>query len=203
MIDHGFGVRLGPVDSTHGEMLRAWRNDPRVWATCRQNDLISDRDQRAWFEKQSVDPSIRMYLIYDVNKQPVGVCGLTSIDPWNRRAEFSLYIGPEHQGKGLARSALKTMFTHGFKTLNLHLIWGESFAGNKACELFKKIGMTMEGIRRDFYFRGGRYLDAHLFSVRADEWLRRSPDWCSDGPEIKPEPVTCATISEALRASGF
>jgi RimJ/RimL family protein N-acetyltransferase len=100
----------------------------------------------------------------------VGVAGLTSIDRLARRAEFSLYIGPEHHGEGYGRKALIALFTKGFRDLGLNLIWGESFDGNPAIRLFESLGMIREGTRRDFYFKDGRFIDAHLFSIRSTEW---------------------------------
>jgi RimJ/RimL family protein N-acetyltransferase len=169
MIDHGHGVLLGPVDRTMLPKLRGWRNSYRVWRWCRQNDLISDVDQERWFEAQSKDPSIKMYAIWEDDKM-VGVCGLTSIDLYNRRAEFSLYVAPEYQGNGYGERALKTLFSHGFKTLGLNLIWGETFQGNRAAELFREIGLKHEGVRRQFYFREGQFWDTDLFSMTAVEW---------------------------------
>lgn len=190
MLDFGYGVTLEPLDSKHLELIRGWRNDPRIHNWCRQNDLITDVAQKLWFEKQSQDASIKMYLItvglppdnssptdydvYELVKTPitdnrVGVCGLTSIDLWNRRAEFSCYVGPDFQNKGYATAALKTLFRHGFENLGLNIIWGESFDGNHAMNIFRKLGMKDEGIRRDFYFKKGRFIDAHLISIKRDE----------------------------------
>lgn len=169
----GKGVKLGPVDRTHLGLLRAWRNDPRIFRWCRQNDVISDLHQEEWFTRQAHDPSIRMYLIHAPhhgNMKAVGVCGLTSLDPWNRRAEFSLYIAPDSQGLGHGKAALAALFTHGFRTLGLNCIWGESFDGNPACRMFEALGMKLEGTRRQFYFRDGKLIDAHLYSILAHEW---------------------------------
>lgn len=195
MIDHGFKVELGPLDSSDLDKIRSWRNDQRIWAWCRQNDLISDRDQRKWFESQSDDRCIKMYTIKPKGSDfMVGVCGLTSIDHVNRRAEFSLYIAPTYQGCGYATEALKTLCAHGFKSLNLNSIWGESFDGNKATAMFEKIGFKKEGTRREFYFKDGRYVDAHLYSLLSREFLA----WLSDKSEAKAankhaEPVTTGT----------
>ncbi len=101
---------------------------------------------------------------------PIGVCGLTSIDPINRRAEFSLYIDPEFQGNDLGKMSLSVLLTHGFRNLGLHLIWGEVFDGNPALQMFESLGFKKEGVRRDFYFRDGKYINAYLISMRNDEW---------------------------------
>lgn len=168
MIDFGLGVTLRTIEEDDLPRLRAWRNDPKIWYWCRQYDAISQADQRAWFEKQSTDPAIRMYVV-EGNNEVRGVCGLTSVDHVNRRAEFSLYIAPSHQKLGYAEKALKTLCLHGFRNLNLNCIWGESFDGNPAIKMFEKLGFKKEGSRREFYFRDGRYIPAHLCSLLARE----------------------------------
>lgn len=101
----------------------------------------------------------------------VGVCGLTSIDWINRRAEFSLYLGPEHQGQGLGEAALRALCAHGFNVLNLNCIWGEAFDGNPAIKMFERVGFKEEGRRRQFYYREGKYIDAVLFSLLRSEYV--------------------------------
>lgn len=99
-----------------------------------------------------------------------GVAGLTSIDWVNRRAEFSLYINPDCQSKGFGEAALRHLLKHGFEVLNLNLIWGESFDGNPAMRLFSRVGMRPMGVRRQFYFRDGKYLDAYLWDITKAEF---------------------------------
>jgi RimJ/RimL family protein N-acetyltransferase len=131
-------------------------------------------DQEGWFERQAKDPSVRMYRIEfgaEKLRETVGVCGLTSLDFANRRAEFSLYIGPEHQQRGFGRRALATLLVHGFQNLGLNLIWGETFEGNHAAKMFESLGFKKEGTRRQFYWKDGRFIDAHLYSITRDEWM--------------------------------
>lgn len=170
MIDYGFGVTLGPLDPEHRDKALTWRNDRRIYEWCRQFEPIAQHDHSAWFTRQAADSSLRMYAVQSPTGLFVGVCGLTSLDWVNRRAEFSLYIGPEHQKKGFAKAALSTLLSHGFRALNLHLIWGESFEGNPACAMFERLGFFHEGYRRQFYYRDGKYIDAHLYSMTAPDW---------------------------------
>ena len=160
---------LAPIWEELGHTLHHERNHPEIRRWCRQTGLIDDISQVNWYEWQSQDPNTRMYAIV-ADGEAVGVCGLTSIDHVTRRAEFSLYTFFNHQRKGYARRALRLLFEHGFKDLNLHLIWGETFDGNPAIELFSQMGMKVEGCRRDFYFKDGKYLDAFLLSLKEDEW---------------------------------
>lgn len=170
MIDFGHGIKLDTIDSIPLETLREWRNDPAIWRWTRQNDLIPIHDQIKWKDKLASDPTVRMYAI-----EQYGVCGLTSIDWQNRRAEFSLYIAPEFQRQGIAKKALCTLLDHGFINMGLNLIWGETFAGNVAAKFFEGLGFTHEGARRSFYWKGGKFVDAHLYSILSSEWNNRVP----------------------------
>lgn len=173
-------IELGPLDSTDAGLLRTWRNDYRIWRWTRQNDLISDAAQVRWFNRQSEDPTIKMWKVQVISKDgeklkatPVGVCGLTSIDFQHSRAEFSLYIAPALHGRGLGRRALCVLLEHGFTNLGLNLIWGETFDGNPAAQMFEKVGMVKEGTRRGFYWKDGKRTDAHLYSITREEWRGR------------------------------
>lgn len=170
MITFGHGVSLDTIDADVLPDLREWRNNYEIWKYCRQNDLIPESAHQAWFQGLAGNDSTRMYLVRDRDGRPVGVCGLTSIDSVNRRAEFSLYIAAGFQGCGIGKAALSTLLSHGFRNLGLNVIWGESFDGNPALKMFKKLGFKHEGVRREFYFRDGEFIDAHLVSIKAKEW---------------------------------
>lgn len=177
MINNWNGVYLDAISAADLPMMREWRNNPVIWKWCRQNDLISEYDQQVWYRHISEDPKIKMYLIRREEKYrdssifpPIGVCGLTDINKDHRRAEFSLYIAEEFQKLGYGMKTLKTLFTHGFENLGLNTIWGETFDGNHAAKMFEKLGMIKEGTRRNFYFKGGRFIDAHLYSIDREGW---------------------------------
>lgn len=151
------------------------RNDPEIMQWCRQYAPLHWENHKDWYKWQANDQNTEMAIIKRIDGINVGVCGLTSIDYIARRAEFSCYIYPCEQGKGYATSALKALFDFGFEDLNLNLIWGETFEGNPAYKLFtEKLGMKHEGTRRQFYFKNGKYVDAHLISITRDEWNQKS-----------------------------
>jgi len=170
MISFDRGVFLDTVKEESLKKILKWRNNPQIWQWCRQNDLIPWSNHEKWFLWQSESKDVRMYEIHNSNHYLVGVCGLTSIDMLNQRAEFSLYIGPEYQQLGLAKKALATLLDHAFLNLNLRTVWGESFDKNPACGMFLKLGFQKTGLRRDHYFRSGKFIDAHLFDITKQEW---------------------------------
>lgn len=148
-----------------------WRNDPVINKWCRQFTDISTVAHNKWLSRIEEDPSIEMFGIYNSDEHcPVGVCGLTSINYINRTAEFSLYIAPGWQRKGYGKEALETLLAHGFWAFNLNRIWGETFDGNPAADMFLDIGMKAEGVLRESYFREGRYINSTVYSILAREF---------------------------------
>jgi UDP-4-amino-4,6-dideoxy-N-acetyl-beta-L-altrosamine N-acetyltransferase len=170
MIDFGHEIKLGTINPEHLETLRRWRNEPEIWAWCRQSDLISFIDQEMWYRQLAEDPRSKMYLVLNEQRTPVGVCGFTDIHPLHRRAEFSLYIAKEYQKRTYGKKTLLTLFKHGFQNLGLNVIWGETFLGNHAAKVFENLGMESEGTRKQFYFKDGEFIDAFLYSITAEKW---------------------------------
>ncbi len=168
-----YALGLGPLDSEHVAEIRSWRNDYRIWKFTRQNDYLDDIEHGDWFTRQASDPTVKMYSIMlsdGESVRVVGVCGFTSVDYRNSRAEFSLYIAPGFQRQGLGKKALSVLLGHGFDNHGFRLIYGETFAGNPAAGMFEALGFRYEGTRREFYYKAGRHIDAHLYSILRKEW---------------------------------
>lgn len=177
-------MKLVPIEQEHLSQMLRWRNDPAIYKWCRQFEPIGYGDHYRWFDSLTDRKDVKMYGIFDpeLRKQLtiggeegdiVGVCGLTDLDYINSRAEFSLYIGTEHQSKGYGKGALSLLLDKAFKDLNLNQVWGESFAHNPAHALFEKLGFEMTGMRPKHYYREGHYVDALLFSIMRDQWLSK------------------------------
>jgi len=170
-------ITLGAFD--WDDHLRDWRNNPLIIDWCRQRFEITEQEQCLWFKEQSQDLSIKMFAISKKTLKSgrkgfhfntVGVAGFTDIDMYNRRAEFSLYIEPEQQQKGYGKQALEQLLKCGFEDFGFNRIWGEAFNLNPAIKMFLSVGMEREGTRQDFYYKNGRFIDAHLISIGREKW---------------------------------
>lgn len=179
MINYNHGVAFDASTFQDKEKFFEWRNDKRIWQWCRQNTLVTEKQHNEyWYNVENSDDKKFFSVIKPMDRRTLyGCAGLTSIDRTNLRAEFSLYIGPEHQGNGLGKAALQTLLDHAFLDLNLNLIWGETFDGNPAMHMFQNLGFVKEGTRRHFYFRNGKYIDCHLVSMMRSEWELSRLHW--------------------------
>lgn len=173
----GDKIYLRSIESDDLPKLRDWRNDPKVRHWCREYSELNMENQKKWFDKINSDPSIRMFAICVLSsdqcvfeKDFIGVCGLTSIDPIAGDAEFSLYIAPEYQNHGYGRDSLKTLLKWGFSSANRQIIWGETFEGNPAIVLFLSLGFKIEGLLRRRYFKNGKYIDCYSLSITREEF---------------------------------
>jgi len=178
-------VSLNPLQEVHKNNYRIWRNNHDIYRWCRQYRKISEHEHNEWWEKLKTDKTINMFEIAHIEKNIViGVGGLTSIDLRNRNAEFSLYIIKEWRGKGLAMEALLALIEYGFYTLGLWQIWGEVIEGNPALSLFVRLGFKVTGVRKQFYYKDGRYLDAHYISLNANEFIAKCKE-LSNGSTVR------------------
>lgn len=165
------------------EHAREWRNNPEVYATCRQHLPISKHTHERYLNRIEADPSIEFFGIeipttdssgYK-DMKVIGQCGLTDCDYINSRAEYSMLIAPEYQGKGYATEAIKLLLDYAFNDMNLHQVWGEIIANNMAgLELAKKCHFRVDGIRPDFYYKCGTYYNSYHVSITKAEWLKSS-----------------------------
>ncbi len=90
-------------------------------------------------------------------------------------AEIGYWIGVPYWGQGLIPEAVRELIRHGFKNLNLEMIWGGYFDGNtKSKRVLEKCGFkyryTKENVPCSIK---GLLRTEHFFSISKEEWLSR------------------------------
>ena len=111
-------------------------------------------------------PKHEMFSIVSNDKCCLGFVSLSEIDTTHRSAEFSIMIDPKRKGQGYGEDALKEILKYGFKCLNLHRIWGETFDYNiGAQKLFEKVGFLNEGRSKKAYYKNGEYVDSIHYAM--------------------------------------
>jgi RimJ/RimL family protein N-acetyltransferase len=162
MIDFGHGVQLDTIDKA--VKARIWRNDERYNQFFRQVGLITEIDQEDWLLKVQTNPTIKMYAVMESIFSCIGVCGLTSIDWINRKAELSCYTEGWKEKNEIA--AINTIVDHGFRDLGLHRIWTETFETHGLhLKILPEIGFQREGTLRQVYFKQGKWLDSIIHAL--------------------------------------
>lgn len=95
----------------------------------------------------------------------LGVCDLSEIDRWHRRAEVGFILGRDAWGQGFALEAMRTVVS--FAALNgLRRLTARTHLGNRRSEaLLEKIGFSKEGLLRGHILKDGERRDCRLFGL--------------------------------------
>ncbi len=79
MVLEGYQIKLVQIQESDLEMLRLWRNDPKVSQYMLTQETISAEQQCKWFEKIKRDPKQLQFVIY-YKDNPIGAANLRAID---------------------------------------------------------------------------------------------------------------------------
>jgi RimJ/RimL family protein N-acetyltransferase len=105
------------------------------------------------------------------NGEPIGQVCIKNIKWINHKAEISLFLRKDMQGKGFGSKAMNAIIEFGFNRLNLYRLEGEVIDGNTASiKLLQNNGFTEEGRLREAKFVNGTYKDLLRYGLLRKEW---------------------------------
>lgn len=153
-----------------------WLNDPE---TNTQNshhifpyteEMARDYVQNAYNSKDK----LVLATILKENDLHIGNISLLRIDFMSQNAEFAILFGEKkYWGRGLSKEAAFLIVQHGFCALNLHRICCGTFSGNSPMlKLANFLGMKKEGVRREAFFKDGKFVDIIEFGVLRSEFYK-------------------------------
>ena len=104
----------------------------------------------------------------------IGTCGFTRFDFPHNAGEIGYVLGPEHHGRGYGTEAAYRVLCFGFERLGLHRIEAKFMQGNDASlHVMEKLGMMLEGYRRDGMFVKNVYRTIGVCSILKNEFYER------------------------------
>lgn len=125
------------------------------------------------YDKHIHDQSERRFVI-EHDEQRAGLVELVEINHVHRRAEFQIIIAPQHQGKGLATTAVKLAMEYGFSVLNLYKLYLIVDQENeKAIHIYSKLGFETEGVLKHEFFVNGEYRNTIRMCIFQPQYLEK------------------------------
>ena len=109
------------------ELVRQWRNSPRISRQVRQASSISQEAQLNWFQAQQKDTSSQYYVLFQ-QQLPIGVLAFTHIT--HNRCEWGCYIGEERYWPGTGLVVQGAALDFAFNQLKVACLYAEVFADN-------------------------------------------------------------------------
>lgn len=103
----------------------------------------------------------------------IGTCGFTRFDFPHNAGEIGYVLNPDYHGKGYGTEAALRVLRFGFEKLDLHRIEAKFMQGNAASlHVMEKLGMTLEGYRRDGMYVKNVYRTIGVCSILKNEFKK-------------------------------
>jgi RimJ/RimL family protein N-acetyltransferase len=171
-------IRLVPFRREHlGNTLR-WVNDPRVADPFMRPGPISEDSHQRWFDGLTERKSERILaILVSPGGAHAGNLGFKAIDDRHRKAEVWVYVGPEHQGHGVGRAAVRRATRLAFEELRLEKLYLHVRPDNGAAiRIYEDAGFTTEGRLRSEVCYKGKRTDLIRMGLDKPRWRRRALD---------------------------
>ena len=102
----------------------------------------------------------------------IGGCRITKVS--ENEGNLGYALNRHYWGKEYATEAAKATVEFGFKKLGVYRIYADCHPDNvRSIRVLEKVGMTLEGTRREYRIMHGEYSDMLLFSILEHEWRAR------------------------------
>lgn len=167
-------VSLRPLAVADAAMTLAWRQGVR--AVHLNATPPSVERQAKWIASRPI--SEYNFIIELKDGRSVGMVSLTGINTIHRHAEPGRFlIGDEEAVRGVpaAVEAMKLVYELAFDKLELQRVHGSVASDNTFMIKWQKfMGMTEEGRLRNHFFMNGKFQDAVLFGMLAEEYRAKA-----------------------------
>jgi len=170
-------VSISEVDEELIEKIRNWRNQPKIRKYMYNNHIISKKEHKKWIRKVKNNDETKVWIVYQ-DETPIGVMNLKDIDHKNKITDWGFYIGEEkYRGLGLSKHMLYNLMKLVFADMNFRKMYTTVLENNEiALNLYKKMGLEIDGCLKDHLIRDNRLIDLYLMSVFEKKWRRKKSD---------------------------
>ncbi|MEO1011067.1 MAG: GNAT family N-acetyltransferase [Bacteroidota bacterium] len=157
------------------DFLYQLENDTRVWEISGTTAPYSRHVLKNYLENAHRD-------IYEVKQLRLCICkeedvvigliDLFDFDPKNKRVGLGIVLVDWERNKGLGSEAIQILCNYVFSTLAVRQLYANVTADNgPSLHLFKKLGFTEAGIKKDWIFSEGHYKDEVLLQKINDSCI--------------------------------
>ena len=170
----GERVVLRAIERADVPDLHAWGRDVESWTRTSEKPWTPKTlaDTQAQYDEgkrwRADDKDVPFAV--EADGRLVGSISLFAIDPFARRAELGITLGPQARGHGLGRDAIGVLLRYAFEHRGLHRVGLEVLADNEpAIRCYRACGFVEEGRIRDEAWVDGRFVDMLRMGVLATD----------------------------------
>ena len=157
------------------ELLYKWENDDNYWLISNTSSPFSKYTLKRYIENshKSIYETGQLRFMIELieDKIAIGTIDIFEFDSFHKRAGIGILIANEaYRRKGYGFMSLTCLIKYCFETLQLHQLYCNILATNKeSLELFKKMGFTESGIKKDWVLTSSGYIDELMLQLISEE----------------------------------
>ena len=147
-----YGVTLRRLTHDQIEMLRQWRNDPKIQKYMFFRQEITPQMQEQWFA--SLDPHTNFYFIIEYEGEAIGLINVKNVDYEKRNGESGVFIYEDkYLNTDIAYRAHLLMFDYIYEELKLDYTYSHMLGDNSRAVRFMEFlgGEVVEKHEETFY----------------------------------------------------
>lgn len=161
------------------EEMHAYSTDKRMYEFLAFNVFKNKNDTKKYIQKlinrmnSNDDNNLAIYweIRRNSDKRLIGTSGLLNLSYSNQSTEWGFGVDPNLWGKGYILQILESMKHYVFNTLFLNRLYGTTFLKNmRTIETMRAVGMSEEGVLREFASKNGKFHDGWKYSLLKREY---------------------------------
>lgn len=167
----GQNIFLRALEPEDLEFVYAIENDEAIWEVSNTQTPYSKFLIRQYLENAHQDiyeaKQLRLAICKNHTSEAIGLIDLFDFDPKNSRAGVGIIIqNDEDRNNGYGKEALELVINFSFTQLQLHQLYANIQTENDASiKLFSTFGFKKIGVKRDWTFSKGKFLDEAIFQL--------------------------------------
>lgn len=170
----GNKIILRAIEEDDLPLLHKWANDPETQDIMGNIHFPSSFEfQKNWYKGLQGDNLNQRFAIDTTEMGIIGLSSLIQIDWRNNHAWHGIVLGDKDiRGKGYGIDAVMATMRYAFDEMHLERLDGSIIEYNKVSYSFYcgKLGWKEEGIRRNYYYRKGRYWDQIIVGITRQDY---------------------------------
>ncbi len=101
----------------------------------------------------------------------IGSCGFVNSEPYHKRIEIAYDLHPNYWGNGLMHASLLACAKYAFEVLHVQRLEAVTLTDNvESMKSLKRMGMTHEGLLRNFKYFKGKMVDVESFAMTPQDF---------------------------------
>lgn len=144
-----YGITLSRLTEKEIELLRNWRNDPKISQYMEVRNHITKEMQIKWFK--SIDNDNNYYFIIETNNKKIGLTNIKKIDYEMKQGEWGIFLYEDGCFSSIIpfRAAL-ALLDFAFHNLKLETVYAHILKTNKRAIRFNTgLGFLLKGNQDD------------------------------------------------------